>query len=152
MSTAKNACHQTSWRRHIALSCPAEESGGGMQSSGCTVLTGPRCSRHHHVVPRLVQRKVRAHRTRPMTSHRPMTRAVRPCSHVEAISWVCQSSGKNTERMPCAIHLSGKREATCLSHSGRSVNAKYTPEMNWRISIGAMTRAPADRADVASEE
>ena len=39
---------------------------------------------------------------------------MRPCSHVPAISWVCQSPGKNTDRMPWAILPRNKAAGTVV--------------------------------------
>ena len=40
------------------------------------------------------------------------------------------SGGRNTERIPCAVHLNGKIEAMCCNQVGRSLKTKKTPEMN----------------------
>ena len=54
----------------------------------------------HHVVPRLVQRKVRAQTSRPATSQAARTSAVRPCSHTPAISWRASRPGRRPSACP----------------------------------------------------
>ncbi len=52
--------------------------------------------------------------TRPPTSQAPSTSAIRPCSQRRPAPGTGTSSGRNTDRIPWAIHFSGNTEATVL--------------------------------------
>ena len=55
----------------------------------------------------------------PTTHQAPSTSATRPSSQVPAGSPAASASGRNTERRPCAIHLSGKTAATVCIQLGQ---------------------------------
>ena len=54
--------------------------------------------------------------TRPTTNQAVSTAAVAPCCHEPDASHSYAPSGRNTDRMPCAIHLRGKTSATRCIH------------------------------------
>ena len=60
-------------------------------------------------------------------------------------SCAARTSGRNTERRPCAIHLSGKNEAIVCIQVGTWLNWKKTPEMNCSTSAIGVTIADAER-------
>src|SRR5690606_31658831 len=92
-------------------------------------------------------RNVVRHKIRPPMHHATRTSAIRPCSHAPAASRLASESGRNTERLPWAIHLSGNREPTWISGSGRALTGrKYTPEANISTSRPRFDSADALRA------
>ena len=65
---------------------------------------------------------------------------MRPKKPLPAGSAAAIESGRNTDRSPCAIHLSGKTAATVCIQVGISLNWKKTPEMNCSTrAIGMIT-------------
>ncbi len=70
-----------------------------------------------------------------------------PCSQEPAGSSAAACSGRNTERIPWAIHFSGKNDATARIQAGTTVNGTYTPEMNWSTVNGSVITGMALAAD-----
>ena len=70
-----------------------------------------------------------------------------PCSQLPAGFDAAACSGRNTERIPWAIHFSGKNDAMTRIQSGTAVNGTYTPEMNCSTVNGSVITGVALAAD-----
>ena len=70
---------------------------------------------------------------------------VLPNSQFFATSCEANESGRNTERMPCVNHLSGKSAAKCCIQPGNWLNTKNTPLKNCKIITIGETTADAPR-------
>ena len=70
-----------------------------------------------------------------------------PCSQLPAGSSAAACSGRNTERIPWAIHFSGKNDAMTRIHSGTTLNGTYTPEMKFSTVNGSVITGVALAAD-----
>ena len=84
------------------------------------------------------------------TSQTSITRLLGRLPRVAGLG-VDQACGRNTDRIPWAIHLSGKIEAMACIQPGSSAKAKKTPEMNCRISTTGVTTVGAARPDLGTE-
>ena len=80
------------------------------------------------------------------------TRAILPCSQLPATSAAAAPSGRNSERIPCVSHFSGKTAATCCIHPGSSEKAKKTPEKNFSTIAKAAMAVPTEAAVPRSAE
>ena len=59
---------------------------------------------------------------KPRMLHAANTRNIRQCSQLPAGSKTTICGGNSTDRNPCAIHLTGKKEPMLSIHPGNAIN------------------------------
>src|SRR5690606_4884516 len=78
--------------------------------------------------------------------------AVVPACRAPDGSATANASGRKTDRIPCASHLSGNSDDRSIIQPGSWLTEKNTPDVNCSTSSGVTTTALADRPDRGTDE